>query len=119
MAKEELIWTFKGDGRKGIQMPKKNYESLVNFILNSVEDNEELTLNALLESAQTEISDSLDGDIAWYVLQVKLDLETRDYIRLVPSPINKRTFFLKITRQGQRKLWSQLEEKTSESKDPR
>jgi len=117
MVNEDLVWTFKPDGKKGIQMPRKSYEGLANYILNAIDNQDQLTLNALLETAQQEIADSLDGDVAWYVLQVKLDLEARDFIRQVPSSFNKRLFLLKITRQGQRKLWSQLPVHTTGNKD--
>ena len=109
---EETIVTFKPGGKKGTTMLKSHYDQMVSFILTMLDNDDQVTLNSLVEKAQADISDSIDSDIAWYILQVKLDLEARDLIRVVPASYNKLLFFLRITRQGQKKirLEKQLEE---------
>ena len=109
---DETIITFRPGGKKGTTMLKSHYDQMTSYILSLLDNDDQVTLNSLVEKAQTDISDSIDSDIAWYILQVKLDLEARDLIRVVPAPHNKLVFFLRITRQGQKKirLEKQLEE---------
>ena len=100
----EVIWTYRPDGKKGVQIARAQYNLLVSFILSTLDRGEEMTLQQLLEKAQAEISESIDADVAWFTLQVKLDLEARDLVRVVSPAHNKRLFLLKITRAGQKKI---------------
>jgi len=102
--REGNITTWRPDGKKGITMLKSHYSKMVSYVLALLDSRDDVTLNELLECAQTEFSDSIDSDVAWYILQVKLDLEARDLIRVVSAQHNKRVFFLRITRQGQKKV---------------
>ncbi|HEY3405446.1 MAG TPA: hypothetical protein VGK59_18815 [Ohtaekwangia sp.] len=101
---DEIIWTYRPDGKKGTQISRAQYNLLASFILNVLNAHEEVTLQQLLEKAQAEISESIDSDVAWYILQVKLDLEARDLVRVISSSHNRRLFLLKITRAGQKRI---------------
>ena len=85
-------------------MLKSHYDQMASYILSLLDNDDNVTLNALVEKAQADIPDSIDSDIAWYILQVKLDLEARNLIRVVPASFNKLLFFLRITRLGQKKI---------------
>ena len=112
---DETVVTFRPGGKKGTTMLKSHYDQMASYILSLLDRDANVTLNSLVEKAQADISDSIDSDIAWYILQVKLDLEARDLIRAVPAPYNKLLFFLRITRQGQKKI--RLEKQLEEWKD--
>jgi|SRR5688572_6963385 hypothetical protein len=112
---EETVVTFRPGGKKGTTMLKSHYDQMASYILSLLDNDENVTLNSLVEKAQADISDSIDSDVAWYILQVKLDLEARDLIRVVPAPYNKLLFFLRITRQGQKKI--RLEKQLDEWKE--
>ncbi|HEY9008455.1 DUF6958 family protein [Ohtaekwangia sp.] len=101
--KSEMV-TLRPDGRKGITMTESYYKTLATYILSALDTEEPITLNTLLEKALKDFTDSIDSDITWYVLQVKLDLEARSFIRTVTPPYRKRLFLLKLTRQGQKRL---------------
>jgi hypothetical protein len=101
---EEMVTTLRPDGKKGIVMTRKHYRALMYYILNVLDAEEDYTLNRLLDQALEDLSDSLDSDISWYILQIKLDLEARDLIRAVTPVYNKKLFFLKLTRHGQKRL---------------
>lgn len=104
---ENIVITYRPDGKKGVIITKAHYEMLSTFILATLDEQAELTLHDLLDKANMELADSIDSDVAWFLLQVKLDLEARDYIRTVVAPYNKRIYLLRITRTGQRKVRSE------------
>jgi DNA-binding MarR family transcriptional regulator len=109
---KKVTWLYKPEGRKGIQLGKREYTLLSMFILNAALNSSTLVMAELLAMAEKEMSEVLDNEIAWNTLQVKLDMEARQYIRVVPAPHNKRIQHIKITREGKKYL--QELEKNSE-----
>ncbi|MBT1708698.1 hypothetical protein KK062_10710 [Fulvivirgaceae bacterium PWU5] len=108
MSGTETIVTLRPDGKKGVVMLKHHYDEICTFVLSVLDTEEEtFTLHALLERAQSGLSDMIDSDVSWYVLQVKLDLEAQGLIKVVTPPYKKRLFLLKLTRQGARQLRNQ------------
>lgn len=103
----ESVVTLRPDGRKGIVMMKSHYDVLSTFVLSTLESEEEVSLNGLLDRAHKDLVDTLDSDISWHVLQVKLDLEARGYIRTVTPIYQRRFFLLKLTRSGIKQLRAQ------------
>lgn len=95
--------TLRPDGRRGVVMSTRTYDSLSGFILTSLDNTVNLTLNDVLEKAQRKFSDSIEN-VAWCTLQVKLDLEARGWIKVVEPVYQKRLFFIKLTRQGNKKI---------------
>ena len=102
-AVEETIVTVRPDGRRGTVMTNRIYDMLSSFILTLLDSGDDQTLNDILEKAQQSLSDSIEN-VAWYTLQVKLDLEARGLIKVVSPVYQKRLFFIKLTRQGSKKL---------------
>jgi len=99
---ERMITTLRPDGKKGFTMRQQYYESLSAYILGKISTHENLTMPRLLELAQQELPCESPEMKGWYVLQVKLDLEARDLIRLAKLPYDNRAYFLKITRKGKK-----------------
>jgi len=102
----EYFNTLREDGRPGEMIPKVEYQAWSHFILSTLAIDDELTLNDLLERAQTKATEtgSSNSKTSWYVLQVKRDLEARQLIKVVPSSLRKHTFLLKLTWQGRSKV---------------
>jgi hypothetical protein len=105
--RSEMIETLRPDGKKGVAMTEAHYKMLSTYILSALDTEEPFTLNRLLEKVLEDFTDSIDSDLSWYVLQVKLDLEARGYIRTITPAYKKRLFLLKLTRQGQKQLQQQ------------
>jgi len=97
----ETIQTLRPDGRKGVTLLKSAYERLSVQILEVLYGAEEaMTFHALLEH----VLPGGGGDAAWEVLQIKLDLEARGFIKVYTPLYEKRAFYLKITAKGSRKI---------------
>lgn len=99
---ERTITTLRPDGKKGFTMKQHYYESLSAYILGKIKTHENLTMPQLLEYAQHDLPFESQDLKSWYVLQVKLDLEARDLIRIAKLPYDHRAYFLKITRKGKK-----------------
>jgi hypothetical protein len=97
----ETIQTLRPDGRKGVTLLKSAYERLSAQILEVLDrEAEAMTFHALLEK----VLPGSTGDAAWEVLQIKLDLEARGFIKVYTPPYEKRAFYLKLTAKGQRRM---------------
>jgi hypothetical protein len=101
---EEMEQMLRPDGKKGVMMCKRQYEKYCNAIFDILDSDEDHTINHILEKAQVLIPDALESEIAWHVLQVKLDLEARGLIKAVAPIYHKRTFHIKLTRPGQQRI---------------
>jgi hypothetical protein len=65
-----------------VTMSRKSYDTLADFIVSTLASRRSkfMTLNALLEKAQGEIADGIQGPVLWYLLLVKNDLEARKIV---------------------------------------
>lgn len=96
----KTIKTLRPDGRKGVTLLRTEYDRVSTSILNTLDTAAELTLNTLLDT----ILEHPEGDAGWRVLQIKLDLEARGLIKVYTPLYEKRMVYLKLTREGQRKV---------------
>lgn len=80
--KDERMELMCPDGRKGILMPKGKYEVMCEFIFETLEANERITLTELLETIEVNLSESFTGNLSFFALHVKLDLEARKLITI-------------------------------------
>ena len=85
MAIEEKIMTLHPQGKKGVNILKRRYDVIKEYILKTVEDRGQITYKQLDKLAFMDLSDSFDGKVGWYVVSVKLDLEARKIIERVPK----------------------------------
>jgi DNA-binding HxlR family transcriptional regulator len=100
----EMVHMLQPDSRKGELIIKRVYEKWSRFILSSLDTEKDLTLSDLLERAHQDFKGINDHETGWHVLQVKRDLEARGLIKVIAAPDHKRTFFIKLTRQGLAKI---------------
>ncbi|MGY6647604.1 DUF6958 family protein [Wenyingzhuangia sp. IMCC45574] len=82
---KERILTLHPQGKKGVNILKSKYDTIKDFILLTVKENETITFKELNNLAVLELSNSFDGKVNWYVVSVKLDLEARGIIERIPK----------------------------------
>jgi hypothetical protein len=85
-AKEiERILTLHPQGKKGVNILKRRYDLIREYILKTIKEEVEITYQDLSERAAADLSDSFDGKVVWYIVSVKLDLEARQIIERIPK----------------------------------
>ncbi|MGF1585546.1 MAG: hypothetical protein ACFCUM_09515 [Bacteroidales bacterium] len=82
---EEKIMTLHPQGKKGVNILKRRYDTMADYILKTVEKHPNITYDDLSQKANAELSGTFDGKVTWYVVTVKLDLEARGIIERVPK----------------------------------
>ena len=97
---EEVVRMHRPDGRPGVILLKQEYDLLCSFILSSVEKSDGMTLKDLLEKAHTTLDGKWNGDVSWKILQVKMDLEARQFLEVMVATRKRHAFTIKLTRQG-------------------
>ena|SRR5687767_2185146 len=80
---ENLMITLRPDGRPGIRMTREDYNLLAEFILSHMHKYKEITIQELLETAESEFTSKFLSNTGWYALSVKLDLQARGKIKIV------------------------------------
>jgi len=85
MKTEEKILTLHPQGKKGVNISLKKYLAIKEFILNLLQNEQEITFEKMITLAEKELSATFDGKVGWYVVSVKLDLEARKIIERIPK----------------------------------
>ena len=85
MPSENKILTLHPQGKKGVNILTRRYNVIKDFIVETVEQNGEITFEDLSDFAEEKLTDSFDGKVLWYVVTVKLDLEARGIIERIPK----------------------------------
>ena len=85
MNNDEKILTLHPQGKNGVNILKRRYDFIKEFIINTVKDYEEITYAELNSLAVEKLTDSFDGKVGWYIVTVKLDLEARGIIERIPK----------------------------------
>ncbi len=82
---EERILTQHPKGKDGVNILRSKYETIKEFILETLKKYEEITFDELTDMADEKLSSAFDGKVIWYVVTVKLDLEARGLIERIPK----------------------------------
>lgn len=82
---EERILTLHPQGKKGVNILKRRYDLIKDFIINTITEAGEISYADLDDKAVAELTATFDGKVGWYVVSVKLDLEARKIIERVPK----------------------------------
>ncbi|MCW5911132.1 MAG: hypothetical protein KIT62_08665 [Cyclobacteriaceae bacterium] len=93
-------------GRRIAQkMRRQDYEKLAVFILAALEQagSEGISLHDLVQGAQQKFNADFHGNVSWYLLEVKHDLETRKLIQKTISP--QREQVIRLNPDPVKKWW--------------
>ena len=82
---EEKISTLHPQGKKGVNILKRRYDTIKDFILKILQERGEISFEELSDLAVEKLSKTFDGKVLWYVVTVKLDLEARNLIERIPK----------------------------------
>jgi len=82
---EEKIITLHPQGKKGVNILKRKYNVIKDFIINTISENNEISFEDLSKLAIGSLNKTFDGKVLWYVVTVKLDLEARGIIERIPK----------------------------------
>ena len=82
---EEKIMTLHPAGKKGVNIFRRRYDVIAEFLLDKIKQHKDISYSDLNDMAVEELTDSFDGKVPWYVVSVKLDLEARNVIQRVPG----------------------------------
>lgn len=81
----EKILTLHPQGKHGVNIDQEKYELIKSSILDILKSNNEISFGNLIALIESSLAGKFDGSISWYVMSVKLDLETRNMIRRIPK----------------------------------
>jgi len=81
--KEETIELMLPKNRRGAVIALRYYNQVKDCIIGTIQSavGQEITLNELIFCVHLQLSNSIKSNLAWYLLQVKQDLEARKMIR--------------------------------------
>ncbi|WP_136466979.1 DUF6958 family protein [Flagellimonas onchidii] len=85
MSKEEKILTLHPQGKSGVNILKRRYDFIKNYIVNTISEHGTITFEKLGDMVIEELTNSFDGKVLWYIVTVKLDLEARGIIERIPK----------------------------------
>jgi len=82
---EEKILTLHPQGKKGVNILKRRYDVICEYILATIKKEKIISYEDLSDRAVKELSATFDGKVVWYIVSVKLDLEARGIIERIPK----------------------------------
>ena len=82
---EEKFKTLHPEGKNGTNISKEKYDQIREYIINVLKERHTISYRELNDLAVSDLKDSFDGKIPWYVVTVKLDLEARKIIERIPG----------------------------------
>ena len=74
---EEKILTLHPQGKQGVNILKRRYDVIRDFIMETIEEHGEITYGELNDLAVEKLAPTFDGKVVWYIVSVKLDLEAK------------------------------------------
>jgi len=83
MTKEEKILTLHPQGKRGVNIQKRKYDQIREYILSVLSARKDITFDLLSNKAVSELSETFEGKVLWYLVTVKLDLEARGEIERI------------------------------------
>ena len=82
---EEKTRTQHPEGKKGVSISKRKYETVRASILRCLQAGKQLAYTELAKCVGEDLSGRFEGSVNWYVEVVKLDLEATKVIERVPK----------------------------------
>lgn len=85
MFDDSKIQTLHPQGKKGVNISREKYETIKDYIIQTLKKNGAISYQDLNDQAIEDLSPTFDGKVNWYVVTVKLDLEARGIIERIPK----------------------------------
>lgn len=85
MINDDKIMTLHPKGKKGTNILRRRYDVIKKYILDTIQEEVEITYESLSDRAEKDLSATFDGKVVWYIVVVKLDLEARGIIERIPK----------------------------------
>jgi hypothetical protein len=85
MKNEEKIMTLHPTGKSGVNILKRRYDVIKDFIINTIQEHGEISYEEINDMGVEKLTKTFDGKVVWYIVTVKLDLEARDIIERIPK----------------------------------
>lgn len=82
---EEKILTLHPQSKKGVNILKRRYDVIKDYILTVLKDHPDISYSKLDDMANEDLENTFDGKVSWYIVSVKLDLEARGVIERIPK----------------------------------
>ena len=82
---EEKILTLHPAGKTGVNILKRRYDVITEFIILTLQKKKEISFQDLTDLAVDKLQSNFDGKIVWYMVTIKLDLEARNIIERIPK----------------------------------
>ena len=98
--RNDIVITRHPQNKKGIKMDREVYLAVATLMMQQIAKGEEVTLAALIRTAETQLA--AYPDIVQLVYHVKLDLEAKGYIRLKASVVEANMNVLRLTAKGRK-----------------
>lgn len=64
---------------------KRRFDLIKEFIINTIETNDEISYEKLNNLAVDQLKNTFDGKVTWYIVLVKLDLEAGNILERIPK----------------------------------
>ena len=93
MKENEKILTLHPEGKNGVRIDLKKYETMRDSILSSLKESGTATHTELLNNVRNDIGDNFEGSVMWFFETVKLDLEARGAIVRQMDKIQKKIIY--------------------------
>jgi len=85
MLDNDKIMTLHPQGKKGVNILRRRYDTIKDFIIETIGKHKEISYEDLNDLAVEKLTESFDGKVVWYIVTVKLDLEARGVIERIPK----------------------------------
>lgn len=104
----DFVVVLEPSSRRFTQMAKHRYEPIKEAMLNILSKEEHLTLNELIEAVTLELNDDFRGDLPFYILKVKNDLEARKMILCKTGVGPERNQLIQRRKPARRRSWKPI-----------
>ena len=85
--------------RRTVAAYEDDYLVVRDFIYQILKEEKEILIIDLIERAHAQLSDKLDGDLGWYVINVKQDMESKGLIKLVPAGASQKFPMIRLAKK--------------------
>ena len=77
---DDMIWTWESVNKRGVAMSKQSYFQIRDIMLSILSRKKAATLDDVIEQISQRLGASFKGNLPWYILKVKTDLQARRVI---------------------------------------